>query len=187
MPIESGEDFEKRIVVEASKLMAISARTAPKSGGVDDILISLVTGEEKNSIAKLMEKTGEEKKSATWGRDAKNVQDSDTILLVGVRGKNAYGANCGGCGYPSCEEFKKVVERTSEADVEGPNCMFKVLDLGIAVGSAVKTASIHNLDNRVMYRIGVAAKKLKLLPEATIILGIPVSAKGKNIYFDRKI
>jgi uncharacterized ferredoxin-like protein len=27
--------------------------------------------------------------------------------------------------------------------------------------------------------------KLKLLPEATIVMGIPVSARGKSIYFDR--
>jgi uncharacterized ferredoxin-like protein len=36
-----------------------------------------------------------------------------------------------------------------------------------------------------MYRVGTAALKLKLLPEATVIMGIPMSAKGKNIYFDR--
>jgi len=26
---------------------------------------------------------------------------------------------------------------------------------------------------------------MKILPEATVIMGIPVSAKGKNIYLDR--
>jgi uncharacterized ferredoxin-like protein len=71
-------------------------------------------------------------------------------------------------------------------DFVGPNCIFKLLDLGIALGSAVKTASVLNVDNRIMYRIGVAAKRLNLLPEASIIVGIPLSAKGKNIYFDRK-
>jgi uncharacterized ferredoxin-like protein len=42
-----------------------------------------------------------------------------------------------------------------------------------------------NIDNRVMYRVGTAVSKLNLMPEATVIMGIPVSAKGKNIYFDR--
>jgi len=42
-----------------------------------------------------------------------------------------------------------------------------------------------NVDNRIMYRIGTAAKRLNQLPEATVIMGIPLSAKGKNIYFDR--
>jgi len=36
-----------------------------------------------------------------------------------------------------------------------------------------------------MYRVGAAAKRLNLLPEASVIMGIPLSAKGKNIFFDR--
>lgn len=66
----------------------------------------------------------------------------------------------------------------------GPSCVFKILDLGIALGSAVKTASLLDVDNRIMYRVGAAAVRLKLLPEATV-MGIPVSVRGKNIYFDR--
>ena len=70
-------------------------------------------------------------------------------------------------------------------DFNGPNCIFKSLDLGIALGSAAKTASILNVDNRIMYRIGTAARRLKLMTEASVIMGIPISAKGKSIYFDR--
>jgi len=57
--------------------------------------------------------------------------------------------------------------------------------LGIALGSAVKTAGVLNVDNRIMYRVGAAAMKLRMLPEATVIMGIPMSAKGKSIYYDR--
>jgi len=70
-------------------------------------------------------------------------------------------------------------------DFIGPTCIFKALDLGISLGSAAKTASMLNIDNRIMYRVGTAASKLKLLPQATIVIGIPVSARGKSIYFDR--
>jgi uncharacterized ferredoxin-like protein len=35
-----------------------------------------------------------------------------------------------------------------------------------------------------MYSIGVAAKELKLL-NADVVYGIPLSARSKNIYFDR--
>jgi uncharacterized ferredoxin-like protein len=59
-------------------------------------------------------------------------------------------------------------------------------DLGIALGSAVKTASIHNVDNRVMYSAGVTALSLGLLEECTVAYGIPLKASGKNIFFDRK-
>jgi uncharacterized ferredoxin-like protein len=72
-------------------------------------------------------------------------------------------------------------------DFMGPTCVFKALDLGIALGSAVKTAGMLNVDNRIMYRIGAAAMKLRLLPEATVVIGIPLSAKGKSIYYDRTI
>jgi uncharacterized ferredoxin-like protein len=57
-------------------------------------------------------------------------------------------------------------------------------DLGIALGSAVKTASIHNVDNRIMYRIGVVARKMGLMSSDTII-GVPLSATGKSPFFDR--
>jgi uncharacterized ferredoxin-like protein len=79
------------------------------------------------------------------------------------------------------------VEKRLGQDFEGPTCLFKALDLGIAVGSAVKTASMLNVDNRIFYRIGAAAKRLNYLPEATIIMGIPLSARGKNPFFDRAV
>jgi len=59
-----------------------------------------------------------------------------------------------------------------------------LVNLGIAIGSAVRTASILNIDNRVMFSIGVAARELGLL-DADIVYGIPLSTKSKNIYFDR--
>lgn len=57
------------------------------------------------------------------------------------------------------------------------------MDLGIALGSAAKQASQLNIDNRLMYMIGAAAETAKLM-DADVIIGIPLSATGKNIYFD---
>lgn len=62
---------------------------------------------------------------------------------------------------------------------------YKLIDLGIAVGSAVKTASELNVDNRIMLSVGMAARELGIL-NAEEVLGIPLSIKGKNIFFDRK-
>mgnify|MGYP001048088860 CR=1 FL=1 len=47
MPVLSGEEGEREAIMEVSKLMLVSARTAPKSGGVDDILTALVYGKHK--------------------------------------------------------------------------------------------------------------------------------------------
>ena len=94
-------------------------------------------------------------------------------------GWTAAGAGTAGCG------AMREAAVAGETPYGGPNCVLKVTDLGIAVGSAVKTASLLNLDNRVMYTAGVAALGLGWLPDCTVGYGVPVSATGKSIYFDR--
>jgi uncharacterized ferredoxin-like protein len=165
--------------------MLVSARTAPKSGGVDDVLTLVATGPEKESLASEMDKIAEERGIEGFKRDAKNVKDSEVVVLIGARGAKKFGMNCGACGYADCAEFEKAVKKAGR-DFVGPTCLFKALDLGIALGSAVKTASDLNVDNRIMYRIGTAAIRLNLLPEASVVMGIPLSARGKSIYFDRR-
>jgi uncharacterized ferredoxin-like protein len=184
MPLVDGSTVEKQCVLEAAKMMLISARTAPKTGGVDDVLSGLVNGDELESVAKAMDDIGDERGIDGFHRDAKNVRDSDAVVLIGVRGSKKYALDCGACGYDTCDEFERA-DRNQGLDFIGPTCLFKALDLGIALGSVVKTASVLNVDNRIMYRIGAAAVRLRMLPEATVIMGIPVSAKGKSIYYDR--
>jgi uncharacterized ferredoxin-like protein len=185
MPLISSKQSEKEGIMHAARLMLISARTAPKTGGVDDVLTAIVTEAEKEQLAAEMEKIAEERNITGFKRDAKNVRDSELVVLIGVRGTKKFGLNCGACGYSNCQEFEKAEKRKGQ-DFVGPTCVYKSLDLGIALGSAAKTASMLNIDNRIMYRIGAAAKRLNQLPEATVIMGIPLSAKGKSIYFDRK-
>jgi uncharacterized ferredoxin-like protein len=81
--IESGGG-EREAVLEAAKLMLIAARTAPKTGGVDDVLILIIYGEEKEAIAEKMEKIGEERKIEGFRWDAKNVRDSEAAVLIGL-------------------------------------------------------------------------------------------------------
>jgi uncharacterized ferredoxin-like protein len=183
-PIIESENAEREAILEVARLMLISARTAPKSAGIDDVLTVIVYGKEKDAVANKMDEIAEERKIQQFRRDAKNVRDSEVVVMIGVRGNKSLGLNCGACGYESCKEFDEAQKKFGE-DFLGPTCLAKALDLGIALGSAVKTASMLNVDNRVMYRVGTAALKLNLLPEATVVMGIPVSAKGKNIYFDR--
>jgi len=185
MPILDGREQERQGVMETANLMVVSARTAPKSGGVDDIFTAVVVGQEIEALAADMEKIGAERKIEAWSQLAGSVRRSDAIVLIGVKGTKRYVTNCGACGYGSCDEFEKAEKRLRQ-DFEGPTCIFKALDLGVAVCSAVKIASILNVDNRIYYRIGTAAKRLNYMPEASIIMGIPLSAKGKSPYFDRK-
>lgn len=182
--IKEDRETETEAILTAAKLMLISARTAPKTSGKDDIHTKIIKGKQKDSIAKKMEVIAKERKIPGFKRDARNLRDSQALLLIGVAGTRSLGLNCGACGYGTCEEFEEAQKKFGR-DFTGPNCLFKLLDLGIALGSTAKTASTLNVDNRIMYRVGTAARMLKLLPDATVIMGIPLSAKGKSIYFDR--
>jgi uncharacterized ferredoxin-like protein len=190
LPIMNSCEVEESATLLAARLMATSARTAPKGRGVDRILTAIVTGEEKERIAKAMEKKIEQKKNPlpAFKRDAENLRRSPVVLLIGVKGtvpkKPEDPLNCGACGHTSCAELIEAEKKKGE-DFTGPICIFEAIDLGMALGSAVKLASELNIDNRVMYTIGAAAKALGIL-DADVIIGIPLSASGKSIYFDRK-
>jgi uncharacterized ferredoxin-like protein len=163
------------------ELMAVAARTAPKAAGKDFIEVKLLTDSEKVVLGNDMIQVGKERGMQGFERDGKNVLDSDAVLLIGLLPHKGVGLNCGGCGHASCEEFNT---KSCAGDFDGPNCVVRALDLGIALGSAAKIASELNVDNRIMYRIGVSAKRLGLL-KSNISHGIPLSATGKNIFFDR--
>ena len=182
--------MENEGVLTVAKLMATSIRTAPKGRGVDRISVTILTNEEIEKVAKMMEKRAEKKSNLAkiFKRDANNLRDAHTVILIGVSGtmpkKPEDPINCGACGFKGCKEFIRA-KKTKGEDFIGPLCMFEVLDLGIALGSAAKLASELNIDNRIMYTVGAAAKDLNII-RADLIIGIPLSASGKNIFFDRK-
>jgi len=168
-------------------LMALSARTAPKGKGVDSLAISGVRGNDLNRLSEAMHEFGEEYDLAFFLRDAKNIQSAEACLLIGARGNEPVGVNCQGCGFPSCQAMSDAYRSRDIAGIpfRGPNCVIKMADLGIAVGSAVKTASMLNMDNRVMYTAGVGGLSLGWLGECTVAYGIPLKGAGKDIFFDR--
>lgn len=168
-------------IVRVVEYMAISARTAPKGRGQDFIGIKIISGEAVAKFADEMVRYGEETGREKYDRDGENVRNSSAILLLSLDNPAVGGMNCGACGHDQCADLKKV----KGAEFDGPLCAWRLIDLGVALGSAAKTASLFNVDNRIMYRIGSVAKKLGLIP-GEIVVGIPVSVSGKNIYFDRK-
>ena len=181
---------EKNAVTAVANLMALAARTAPKGKGVDTIIIRVLSGKELSILATRLSDLGEKHGIGFFLRDAKNIAASDACLLIGARGDTIVGVNCGACGYKTCAEMAKECKTKKKKTTffAGPNCAIRIADLGIALGSAVKTAQIHNVDNRIMYSGGVAAINLGLLgKDCTVAYAVPLSATGKNIFFDREV
>jgi uncharacterized ferredoxin-like protein len=162
-----------------AELMEIAAVTAPKTAGRDFVVVKTLEGRELQRLGKGMIDRGKQTGVANYERDGHNVLDSGAVVLIGLKDGDAAGLNCGACGAEKC-----IVPNTYDGEFKGPNCALRHLDLGIALGSAVKTAQMMNVDNRIMYRAGAVARALKLI-DADFVMGIPLSATGKSIYFDR--
>jgi uncharacterized ferredoxin-like protein len=178
----------KRAVLAVADLMSLAARTAPKGKGVDTLTLKVLSGKDLAILSAHMEKIGREMSIGFFLRDAKNMAASDACLLIGADGYDTVGVDCGACGYATCAELAEICQKQKRAPgrYAGPNCAMRMTDLGIAVGSAVKTAQIHNVDNRIMYSGGVSAIDLGILGGGcTVAYAIPLSATGKNIFFDR--
>jgi uncharacterized ferredoxin-like protein len=165
-----------RVVAE---LMEVAARTAPKAAGQDFVVVEIVEGESLQRLGEGMFAYGERTGKTNFDRDGHNVLDSEAVVLIGLKDAKVLGLNCAACGSERC-----VRPNTVETEFLGPQCAMRLLDLGIAIGSAVKTAGMLNVDNRIMYRAGVVARELGLI-DADVVMGIPLSATGKSIYFDR--
>ena len=162
-----------------AEIMEIAAITAPKAAGKDFVVVKTVEGEDIRRLGNGMIEYAQRIGIDGFVRDGQNVLDSGAVVLIGLKDGEVADLNCAACGAESC-----IVINTYEGEFKGPQCALRVLDMGIALGSAVKTAGLMNVDNRIMYRAGVVARELGLI-DADFVMGIPLSVSGKSIYYDR--
>ena len=192
------ESIRADTVRQVAKLMAASAITAPKSGGQlfnagKPLFIETVIVDDSatlHQLAEWMRARGKERRENIWFRDAEVADTIDAVLFVGLNNWYPPNYDCGACGYATCAEFihhtKQLRAESRELEFEGPQCNLRDIDLGIAVGSAAKTASIHNIDCRCQTRIAVAARHQGII-ESDIAIALSLSLTHKAVGFDRKM
>jgi uncharacterized ferredoxin-like protein len=184
-------------VRQVAKLMAASAITAPKSGGQlfiqgKHLFIETVIVDDRptlNDLAAWMRARGKERRETIWFRDAEVADAIDAVLFVGLADWYPPNYDCGACGYATCAEFLHMTAElradADELEFAGPHCNLRDIDLGIAVGSAAKTAAIHSLDCRCQTRIAVAARKTGVI-RADVAVALSLSLTHKAVGFDRR-
>lgn len=169
------EDIRKSALKDVAEFMCVAARTAPKTRGQDNLIIALLDETERSKVMAKMEEISARDNRPSFQRDAGSLKDVEHIVVIAAKRKSL-GLNCGFCGYPTCVELEKT---------KGV-CAYDSMDLGIALGSACAIAADFRADNRLMFSIGKAVIELGLLPGAVMAIGIPLSATGKNPFFDRQ-
>jgi len=176
MRIEWNEYYREKLV-EAAQEMALAARTAPKGRGRDQLHFLILTDDDKEALARKMDTIGSAEDIPFFKRDSRNLSASPVILLLATECSPLEIPHCGYCGLSDCRENRE--KGTA-------HCAFSTGDLGIAVGSAAAYASRRHVDNRIMFSAGKAALEMGLFPEEVkLAYGIPLSATGKNPFFDR--
>jgi uncharacterized ferredoxin-like protein len=194
----SYDDLRVETVVQVAKLMAASAITAPKSGGqlflagkhnfMETVIVD--GADSRHQLAEWMRARGKERREAIWFRDADVAEAIDAVLFVGMVDWYPPNYDCGACGYATCAEFlhatKPLRDDAAELEFVGPTCNLRDIDLGIAIGSAAKTAAIHSIDCRCQTRIAVAARKLGII-HADIAVALSLSLTHKAVGFDRRM
>lgn len=165
-----------------AQMMEIAAITAPKTKGENYVQVKILVGDEARALGEKMIAYGEEYHRSNFDRDGRNVINSQAVVLIGVKDAKPAGLNCSACGYATCTELEEATPVVEE--FRGPICAYRLLDMGIALGSAAKTASLFNVDNRIMYRIGAVARASGVV-DWDFVMGIPLSVSSKSIYFDR--
>jgi len=185
-------------VRQVAKLMAAAAITAPKSGGqlflagkhnfIETVIVD--DADTKTALAEWIRARGTERREAIWFRDAQVAEAVDAILFVGLADWYPPNYDCGACGYATCAEFlhetAELRRDSAELEFAGPTCNLRDIDLGIAVGSAAKTAAIHSVDCRCQTRVAVAARKTGVI-NADVAVALSLSMGPKAVGFDRRI
>src|SRR5512146_2318176 len=182
-----------------AQLCAVAAMTAPKSGGQlfskgAKPFIETVIIEDRNTLTRLAEwlrERGNGLKDPIWFRDAETAEKLDLVLFIGLAKWYPPVYDCGACGYATCAEFLRArehnkIEGSEDWEFPGPICQLRAIDLGIAVGSAAKIASMNNIDARCQTRIASAARHLGII-EADLAVALSMSVSHMNIFFDRKM
>ncbi len=180
-----------------TRLCAVAAMTAPKSGGQlflkgSKPFIEITVREDRTVLTHLaswLRERGTKLKSPIWFRDAESTEKLDLVLFIGLVKWYPPVYDCGACGYATCAEFLRArehtkVEGSEDWEFPGPICQLRCVDLGVAVGSAAKVASLHNIDYRCQTRIAAAARHLGVI-QADLAVALSMSISHKNIFFDR--
>ncbi|MBS3817785.1 MAG: hypothetical protein KGY76_09520 [Candidatus Thermoplasmatota archaeon] len=166
---------EKSMRKTVSDLIKIAAENSPKISEDDIELVSLDDAE-KEMLVEEMYQLSDEFDDESYSEEGESIETSDKIFLIGLEDHEPLDIDCRACGFESCKDFQDAEEK--EKIFKGPNCVFKILDLGMSLGYAWTTSEMHKVKPDISIKGGLAAVHLGL-SETRICLAMTIKT-GSN-------
>ncbi len=177
--VESG--FQRSV-----ELISLAAHNSFRFSNRNTAKMITVEGEDLEQMAEYCFSLGD--MSPLAARDGRNLvqmmKDPCALLIIGDKRKSDFNYNCGACGYRTCAELNKA-EMVESLTANGPSCLFKNINLGIAANAAASTAHSLGLHCRVFSTFAFSAKALEVIEDVDVCISVSVSAAKKNPFFDR--
>jgi NADPH-dependent glutamate synthase beta subunit-like oxidoreductase len=102
------------------------------------------------------------------------------------------GYDCGGCGFKTCREsVANTQNRINETGGEnwgwimkGPSCIWRAMELGIAVDWATAAAHRNNVESRVAMVAATAFMRMGYMEGCSLVCIVPLGPNKEHWYFD---
>ncbi|RJP70321.1 MAG: hypothetical protein C4532_09495 [Candidatus Abyssobacteria bacterium SURF_17] len=201
MAYYDGKKLANEGLLSVAQLCAMAALKAPQMTGTTEVKVEILTGEDLDPLIEVLGILGQDN-TVCYG-DNKTLQsckDKGTVpvvMLIGGIGLGNSGLDwdCGACGFATCKEHDAylAVEREKPPDftrpsafgTPGPVCVWKAIDVGMAMDWAAATAFQHNIENRAMASVGVISQALGYLATSEVSIGICLGPCEPEVYYNR--
>ncbi|MCB2145953.1 MAG: hypothetical protein KQI81_05715 [Deltaproteobacteria bacterium] len=170
----------------AVELMALAAHNSFRFNDRNTVKIISIGKEEMEQIAEYCFSLGD--MSPLAARDGRHLvqlmKEPCALLIMGDKRRSDFNYNCGACGFRTCKELN-AAEKMESLTANGPSCLFKNINLGIASNAAASAAHRLGLHCRVFSTLAFSALALEIITDVDVCISVSVSAASKNPYFDR--
>jgi uncharacterized ferredoxin-like protein len=186
MAIVEMETMVKAGLDRAVELMALAAHNSFRFNDRNTVKIISIGNEEMEQIAEYCFSLGD--MSPLAARDGRHLvqlmKEPCALLVMGDKRRSDFNYNCGACGFRTCKELNSA-EKMESLTANGPSCLFKNINLGIAADAAASAAHRLGLHCRVFSTLAFAALAMEIITDVDVCISVSVSAARKNPYFDR--
>lgn len=186
MTIKQMSDLVENGLDRAVELISLAAHNSFRFSDRNTVKMIAIEGEDLELIAEYCFSLGD--MSPLAARDGRHLvqlmKEPCSLLVIGDKRKSDFNYNCGACGYRTCAELNKA-EKVESLTANGPSCLFKNINLGIAANAAAGMAHRLGLHCRVFSTLAFSALALQIIEDVDVVVSVSVSAAKKNPYFDR--